>query len=687
MKRYVLGVNGFVADLTGASIVCVENGEIIDQVAISEERLSRLKYDSDFPWRSIEACLKHFSLSSLRDIDYLAYDVKFQNLRVQSPLLFKRAYQHQLALLKNEICAHYVNNHHEAHAYASVFHSGFSDCVVLVLDGFGTDFQTATAYRYDNGKLKLCFEHERRGIGSLYSCITGLVLNFGYGGEGKTMGLAGYGQDSNLLANDISECPWLFDRDYSSLLHRMPHTYFSQDSYIPTVANPLMKTFPQRQLGESALIGQWPSIAASIQNEFEKSLLVMVQKLKQETSCTNLVLTGGCALNIQGNQMVRDSGIFEDVFVFPACSDTGIPYGNVIAGLMKSGQIGNSHRLKSIYWGPKQSSEMENIVGALSKIKIPSYPLSHEVVVDALSEGQVIGVIQGRSELGPRALGNRSIIANPLISTMRDHVNEKVKGRESWRPFAPITLLEEVSRYFGDEKDTPFMLFSKKVKSPDIIPSVVHIDNTARVQTVHNNELITDILTRFKEKTGHSVLLNTSFNLSGEPIVETALDGVITFLSSDLDMLVLNDIMLNKADIDINRQYEVLEYFKEYRQKYLEEYSSIVYTPQESDESELESEFLQALSSWLLKDLESNFIFICSDDELVSLKDNNLFSSIRTLVYKSVPKIIEEVKKVSSVEVIVVAVSELNFELVSQLRYLFPNKKIENLYKLGESNA
>lgn len=525
-----------------------------DYIAISEERLIIKKYPYTFPLHSIKYCLEHFKLKSLNDIDLLVSDIIREPVWHRSgPSYNVKEFDYiksKLNISKKKIIQ---INHHLAHAASVYYTSGFNDAAILIVDGNGTDLETNSFFEGKNKKIKLVDKYKARGIGSFYGMITNHCLNLGTGGEGKTMGLAPFGNKGKPVL-DFSKVNFKgIVTDYSSIVKRMPHSdiaSFNNNIDIDKFTIQLKK----RKKSEDIMKGNWKRIAYDLQCEAERCVIHLGKEIEKKVKSKNICIAGGVALNSVANQKLFESTNFKKIFVYPACSDAGVPFGLAVWAFYNCREIvKNPHRteqLQNAYTGITYSSN--SIKSLLKKYKINSEKINLSKVAKYLSNGKIVGWFQNGSEYGPRALGNRSILADSRDPKMKDFVNNRVKHRENYRPFAPAVLIEDYKKFFKLKNPSPFMLLVAKVKNPKLIPSVTHIDNTARVQTISKkqNLIFYNLIKGFKKITGIGCILNTSFNDAGEPIVETPEDAIITFLSTDIDYLVLGDYVINANGIN-----------------------------------------------------------------------------------------------------------------------------------------
>ncbi len=548
--KHILGIQCFANYESGASIVRInlKTGDY-DYVAISEERLIRQKYNYNFPLHSIDYCLKKFKIK-ISQVDYLVSDIIRENKWLRSgPSYNVKEFDYLKLKLKINKKKILQISHHLAHAASVFYTSGFKKSSILIVDGNGTDLETNSFWIGNKKKIKLHSIYKARGIGQLYGSVTRNCLNLGVGGEGKTMGLAPYGKKGESFLNFSSTVYDGVKTDYSNFMKRQPFTdILSLENQIKF--KKFNKKIPLRKKNEDITKGKWPKIAFDIQREAEKNLIKLGQSIQKIDHTKNISIAGGVALNSVANKKMFDKTNFKKIFVFPACSDAGVPLGLALWGAynIKKFKSPRLKKLKNAYTGINYKNE--DIKKILKKFKVNYKKTSSLEVAQKISEGKIVGWFQGGSEYGPRALGNRSILADSRKAYMRDLVNEKVKHREKYRPFAPSVLEEDASKYFDLNQDSPYMLLVAKVKKPKIIPAISHVDNTARVQTVNKfqNKKFYDLIKSFKKITGIGCVLNTSFNDAGEPIVETPLDAILTFFGTQMDYLVLNDFIISKSD-------------------------------------------------------------------------------------------------------------------------------------------
>jgi carbamoyltransferase len=421
-------------------------------------------------------------------------------------------------------------NHHLAHAHHVFRASGFDSAAVLIVDGRGSDKETQSLFTASPDGIDLVESTSRIGIGLLYAAVT-QAIGFGLLQEGKTMGLAPYGANGSA---PIFDFPHAYDgvvTDYGS---------FCQDgSYEIQAPHRPIETAEDRARA-----------AFEVQQECEAAMLHLARYAHERTGAGHLCISGGVGLNSVANWHVLEAGIFEDVFINPAASDTGIPLGAALYGYHELCGQRRAYGEISAYLGPSYDrDELSAAITADAGFHVVDKDAVGEAV-GLLADNRIVARFAGRSEIGPRALGNRSILMSPLVAGNKDVLNRHVKHREPFRPFAPAILEERTQEYFEIDRLSPHMLLVPRVleSKRHVIPAVTHVDGTARLQTVgrESNPRFYSMIESFGEATGVPVLLNTSFNVAGEPIVESPEDAIRCFLSTGIDALLLGDRLLIK---------------------------------------------------------------------------------------------------------------------------------------------
>ena len=603
----ILGISAFYHDSAAALVV---DGKII--AAAQEERFSRIKHDSRYPFHAIEYVLKEAKLK-LNEINYIAFYEKpflkferlletyvafapkgFTSFSMSMPI-WLREKLFQKKILFNELRNHdenfndinkiYFSDHHFSHAASAYYPSPFNDATILTLDGVG-EWATTTMAKGHGKELEVLKEiHFPHSIGLLYSAFTyytGFKVN---SGEYKLMGLAPYGEPKfkNLILDNLIDL-----KDDGTF--RLNMDFFNYPTGLTMTNEKFSKLFgnPVRN-SESELLTQFHmDIAASIQFVTEEIVLRLARSISKDSESKNLCMAGGGALNCVANGKIYKEKIFEKIWIQPAAGDAGGALGAALGIWHKELK---QERLKPIkdnmngsYLGPSFSNE--EIHDRLTTLNATFEKFSEEkllkITADELSKGKIIGWFQGKMEFGPRALGARSIIADPRSETMQKKLNLKIKYRESFRPFAPSIIREDLSEWFDLDCDSPYMLLvaninnnikkemtedDKKlfgienlnVKRSDI-PAVTHVDYSARIQTVHENTnpRYYKLIKTFKNITKCPVIVNTSFNIRGEPIVCSIEDAYKCFMGTDLDILVCEDYILYKE----KQKEKLSEYYK-----------------------------------------------------------------------------------------------------------------------------
>ncbi|PID56859.1 hypothetical protein CSB45_09340 [candidate division KSB3 bacterium] len=602
----ILGVSAFYHD----SAAClVQDGKIL--AAAQEERFSRIKHDHSFPKHAIKYCLKEVGLSS-RDLDYVAfYDkpfVKFERILetylayapkgISSfmkaiPLWIKQKLWIK-SLLNDEISFDgklLFPEHHQSHAASAFFPSPYQEAAFLTLDGVGE--WTTASYGVGQGNAlnihaEIKFPHSLGLLYTAFTYYTGFKVN---SGEYKVMGLAPYGEPKyvDLILEHLMD----LKEDGS---FKMNMDYFDYCAGLTMTNKHFDALFggPPRK-PESALTQREMDLARSVQDVTEEVMMRMARHIHTQTGQKYLCLAGGVALNCVGNGKILREGPFEDIWIQPAAGDAGGALGAALmvwySYLDQARQADNVTDFQSgSYLGPAFTDDM--IEAFLKEGDIPYVKLSTdelpERIADLIANENVVGWFQGRMEFGPRALGARSIIGDARSPKMQETMNVKIKFRESFRPFAPSVLEEEVSNYFELDRPSPYMLLVAPVKDAlckemtaeqqrlfgldklnvvrSTIPAVTHVDYSARVQTVHKdtNPLYHATISKFNEKYGCGVIINTSFNVRGEPIVCTPKDAYRCFMRTDMDYLIMGNCLLEKAvqkplqnDTDWQKEFEL----------------------------------------------------------------------------------------------------------------------------------
>ena len=607
--KAVLGISAFYHD-SAASLIL--DGEII--TATQEERFTRKKHDSSFPTKSIEFILKKNNLS-ISEIDKIIFHekpfLKFERLletyvgfapkgfsqfsKAMPTWIKEKLFQKKLIIdsLK-EIDNNFADKekilfseHHLSHAASAFFPSPYEEAIILTADGVG-EWATTTVAIGRGNNLEIKKEiHFPNSLGLLYSSFTyytGFKVN---SGEYKLMGLAPYGDPiyENIIKKELID----IKKDGS---FRLNQDYFNYSTGLTMTNNKFHKLFGEkpRDPNKASLKKFHMDIASSIQKVTEEIILKITKSLKEEYKIKNLCLAGGVALNCVANGKIKKENIFENIWIQPASGDAGCSLGAALVYWyqdQKNERIVNKNdSMKGAYLGPSyNNSTVESSLKQLgAEFSFFEDEKLFEIIADELDNQKVIGWFQGAMEFGPRALGGRSIVADPRDIEMQKKLNLKIKFRESFRPFAPAILKHRVSDFFDNTKNSPYMLVTEQIKEKEkikiennkllyegfdklkirrsSIPSVTHVDYSARIQTVdENNGKFYKLLNKFYNKTGCPVLINTSFNIRGEPIVCSIEDAYRCFVNTEMDILVIENFIIKKQE---KKQEKKNDYVKKY---------------------------------------------------------------------------------------------------------------------------
>ena len=606
---YILGISAFYHD----SAACIlKNGEII--AAAQEERFTRIKHDANYPFNAIEFVLK-FAGIKLNKVDkivffekpflkferlletYVAFAPKgFLSFSKAMPLWIKDKL-FQKNMLFNYLKKHdshyksdknlFFSDHHLSHAASAFYPSPYEDAIILTADGVG-EWATTTVAVGRGKKLEIKKEiHFPHSLGLLYSAFTyytGFKVN---SGEYKLMGLAPYGNP-----NYMDNIRKLIDIKKDGTF-RLDQSFFNYATGLTMTNKKFEKLFGQkRRKPETEKLTQFHmDIAASIQKITEEIIIKLSKSIREEYKIKNLCLAGGVALNCVANGKLLKENIFENIWIQPAAGDAGGSLGAALSlWHLEEGKdriIDPDDSMKGSYLGTEYSDDQisEELKKLGAKFEILNYEQIIDKTAECLSHGDAIGWFQGKMEFGPRALGNRSILGDPRSEKMQKNLNLKVKFRESFRPFAPSILIEDLQEWFDLKTKSPYMLIVANINSKkkiemkaeekslfgieklnikrSEIPAVTHVDYSARVQTVSQktNKKYYDLISKFKEKTSCPVLINTSFNVRGEPIVNSPKDAFNCFMGNDLDYLVIGNCFIDKKKQEYNLK-------RDYKDKY-----------------------------------------------------------------------------------------------------------------------
>ena len=606
----ILGISAFYHD----SAACIlKDGEII--AAAQEERFTRKKHDPGYPKNAIQFVLNYANLK-LSEVDQIVFFekpfLKFERLLetyvafapkgfisfskamplwvkdklFQKNLLFNNLKKHDKEYRSDENI--FFSDHHLSHAASAFFPSPFKEAVVLTADGVGEWATTTVAIGKNNNleiKKEILFPHSLGLLYSAFTYYTGFKVN---SGEYKLMGLAPYGNPIY-----IDKIKKLVDIKNDGTF-RLNQKYFNYATGLTMTNDHFHKLFGQKPRNpKSEMLTQFHmDIASSIQKVTEEIMIKLAKSIRDEYGIKNLCLAGGVALNCVANGKILQEKIFENIWIQPAAGDAGGSLGAALAlWYIEQGNervINPNDDMDGSYLGSEFTQEQ--IESELKSIGAHYESVDYESLIDQtsdyLSKEKAIGWFQGRMEFGPRALGGRSILGDPRSDKMQKNLNLKVKYRESFRPFAPSVLREDLSNWFDINTDSPYMLLvanissDKKIKMTEEqnklfgieklnikrseIPAVTHVDYSARIQTVNQNtnKRYYDLISKFKEKTSCPVIVNTSFNVRGEPIVNTPTDAFNCFMGTELDYLVIGNCILDKSKQNLNLKKDYTKEFE-----------------------------------------------------------------------------------------------------------------------------
>ena len=609
--KIILGISAYYHDSAATILI---DGKII--AAAQEERFTRIKHDPSYPFNAIEFVLK-FAKVTLRDVNQIVFFEKpflkferlletyvafaprgFKSFCMAMPLWLKEKL-FQKKLIINQLKLHeknfndeekiFFSDHHLSHAASAFFPSPFNESIVLTADGVGEWATTTVAIGKENNleiKKEIHFPHSLGLLYSAFTYYTGFKVN---SGEYKLMGLAPYGKSiyKNKITNHLID----IKDDGSFWLNQ---DYFNYATGLTMTNSKFEKLFGQKARNSKIekLTQFHMDIAASIQEVTEDIMIKLARSLKNEFKISNLCLAGGVALNCVANGKILKSKIFDNIWIQPAAGDAGGSLGAALAlwhlEQKNKRKVNSNDDMQGSYLGPEYSQkEIENELdklGANYKIKDEDDLINK--TADDLSKGDAVGWFQGRMEFGPRALGGRSILGDPRSEIMQKNLNLKVKFRESFRPFAPSVLKDDLSNWFDINEDSPYMLMVANINNDKIIPmnedqkklfgidklnikrseipAVTHVDYSARIQTVNEktNKKYYKLIQKFKEKTNCPVIVNTSFNVRGEPIVNTPSDAFNCFMGTNLDKLIIGNCYLDKKFQDPSLQKDYKKEFE-----------------------------------------------------------------------------------------------------------------------------
>jgi len=553
---YIIGISAFYHD---SSVCLFRDNHLI--FACEEEKFTGIKHDSSFPEKSLDYICKKYKITkkNLQAVCYyedpkLKYQRVIDNIKSQiltNPIYSIKSY---FKIKKNirdidvklrELSPNvFYSTHHEAHLYYSYYTSPFDEATCLSIDGVGEiDTLSFGKGEYNGIKYKTLAKYPH-SLGLYYSAMTSYLGFRPNEGEYKMMGLASYGNSKTYL-KDVRK---LIEFKNENLKCNLD--VFCWDRSDKIMFNEKLSELlpvPQR-LPEEPLTQEHKDLAAAVQKVYEEVLFDIMKYVKKLSKNTNLCLGGGCAYNGTANGKIIDKTHFEHLWIPPAPSDAGSAIGAVVHYLVKERKV-KSKITRNPFLGPEfYFDDIRRAIGNNKFKKYESDRKLREFIAQKLNEGKVVGWFQGHIEFGSRALGNRSILANPTFTNMKDKINRVIKKREGFRPFAPMVTKDEQEIYFDMKEDVPYMNQVVKVRDEykDKLPAVTHVDGTARVQTVYKHTMIYDLLKEFQKLSGYPILLNTSFNVKDKTMVLTPKDAIDTFFDTEMDILVMGNYIMYK---------------------------------------------------------------------------------------------------------------------------------------------
>ena len=553
---YVIGISAYYHD---SSVALFRNGQLI--FACEEEKFSGIKHDSEFPHRALNYVIKYYKIKR-SDIEVICYyeDPGLKLKRVLNnikPQLFKnpiyslKSYlniKRNIRKIKKELSKYsdniFYSTHHEAHQYYSFYSSKFENAICLSIDGVGEIDTTSLGLGDKNGIDYMSIAEYPNSLGLYYSAMTAFLGFKPNEGEYKVMGLAPYG-DSNKFIDKVKELV-LFKN--GALICNMDVFCWNKSSKIMFNHKLVDLLGIDPRVPDSEITKDHKDLAAAIQKQYENVLFDIIKSISLINDNRNLCLAGGCAYNGTANGKIVKSTHFNNLWIPVAPSDAGSSIGACVHYLVKNKKLQNRLN-RNPFLGPAFNYEkfIKSTKG-LKYFKFRSENTLMSSVAKKLNEGKVVGWYRGNIEFGARALGNRSILANPTFPGMKDKINKVIKKREGFRPFAPMVIKEKQHIFFDVTDDIPYMNQIVQVKPEyiDKLPAVTHVDGSARIQTVYRNSPTHNLLLEFEKLSGYPILLNTSFNVKDKTIVLTPKDALNTFKTTEMDYLVMGNYLIYK---------------------------------------------------------------------------------------------------------------------------------------------
>ncbi len=553
---YIIGISALYHD---SSVCLFRNNQLI--FACEEEKFSGIKHDNSFPKRALEYIYKEYRINN-KNLQAVCYyeDPKIKYERVisniknnfwKNPIYSIKSYfnikriesevDKKLRLLSPNV---FYSTHHESHLYYSFYTSFYENAVCLSIDGVG-EFDTLSVGIGDKNGIKYTpLAKYPHSLGLFYTAMTSYLGFKPNEGEYKMMGLASYGDYEKYL-NEVKKL--IFYKNGNLVCNMEVFCWDKSDKIMFNEKLPELLTVSQR-LPEETILQEHKDLAASVQHVYEEIVFSILKSLRDVSDVSNLCLGGGCAYNGTANGKILDRTQFESLWIPPAPSDAGSAIGAVIHYLVKERKI-KEKITRNPFLGPEfYNDQIRKAIGNHKFKKFESDKKLREYIASKLNSGKVVGWFQGHIEFGSRALGNRSILANPTFPDMKDKINRVIKKREGFRPFAPMVTKEDQFTYFDMKEDVPYMNQVVMVKHEyrHKLPAITHVDGTARVQTVYKHTLVYQLLQEFEKLSGYPILLNTSFNVKDKTMVLTPKDAIETFFDTEMDILVMGNYIMYK---------------------------------------------------------------------------------------------------------------------------------------------
>ena len=557
---------------TGVAII-QDNSQDLRVIAISEERVSREKHTAKFPILALNKALEELNIS-IDDIDLFVanhrrgvFDISsyFDYLSLNEHRIYDSYVGRRIDWSKKDV---HLVNHHDIHASSAYYASPFEKATVLVIDACGNCGETQSIYAGNKKDMLLLERSYKPGVGRIYEIVTEKILNMkGTGSAGKTMGLSAYGK---------GHCFPAINGYIKGLQEGIDIVYNNMGDY----SDDFELKFPYKKIEskEDLKTPYFTAVAYEVQAEVEKQIIYLANRAYKLCPSTNLCIAGGVGLNCVANELLYKNTPFKNIWIQPAADDSGLPLGAALWGYYNILNGRKKYVMQHAYLG--NTYDAKDIIQAIEDMNISYKKVECSEIARRIANGAIIGWFMGGAEFGPRALGHRSILADPRNKDIKEIINSQVKHREWFRPYAPVVLREKADEYFDISHESKFMMFATEVKEEKrkVVPGITHVDGTARVQTLakEDNIYLYELLVEFEKITGVPMLLNTSFNDNKEPIVNSPTDALICAAKTNLDGLYLQGFYIDKCELEhidwvqaeANRSIRIKEEKKEAQNKH-----------------------------------------------------------------------------------------------------------------------